>query len=113
MLMSEPRNEESLVPYRESRAHERPATRLAKEIVGVIPEEFLALEADGPDVIRYRVRGSLGSWRIRYIVFGRESLDRLDRDSLRAVKVEYLQRELLRVAPHRRLWGYPRTFLER
>jgi hypothetical protein len=113
MFMSELRNEESLVPHREIRAEERPATRLAEEILAVIPEEFLALEADGPEVLRYRVRGSQGSWRIRYIVFGRESLDRLDRDPLRAVKVEYLQRELLRLAPRRRLWGYPRTFSER
>jgi hypothetical protein len=112
MLMSELRNEESRVPLREIRAEEGPATRLAKEILAVIPEEFLALEEDGQEVIRYRVRGSQGSWKIRLVVFGRESLDRLDRDPLRSVKVEYLQRELLRMAPIRRLWGYPRTFSE-
>lgn len=83
--------------------------RLAREIVAVIPEEFLVLEGDDAEEIRFRVRGSKGSWKVRTIVFGRESLERLDRDPLRSVKVEYLQRELLRVAPRRQLWGYPRA----
>jgi hypothetical protein len=108
MLMSELRTEESPIVSIETRREEPSAMRLAREVLGVIPEEFLALEADDAEEIRFRVRGSRGSWKIRTIVFGRESLERLDRDPLRSVKVEYLQRELLRVAPRRQIWGYPR-----
>lgn len=77
---------------------------LAEEIVSVLtsgPRVCLTAEA----TIRYSVRGS--SVRLRSIVFDRVSLRHLLRDRDRAVKVEYLQRDLLRCAADSTDYRYP------
>jgi hypothetical protein len=84
-------------------------TRIAEEIVSVLPTGVArALSADR-EAIRYAVRAK--GLKLRTIVFIRESLRRLIDDPLRAIKVEYLQRDLLRNAGRRGDFQYPRPHL--
>jgi hypothetical protein len=84
-------------------------TRIAEEILSVLPADVTrALPADRR-TIRYAVRAK--GLKLRTITFIRESLQRLAVDPLRTVKVEYLQRDLLRNAGRRGDYRYPRLHL--
>jgi hypothetical protein len=82
--------------------------RLAQEIASAVPAGAISRVEEYPDRIQFRMVPGDG-WRIQRIVIGRESLEKLERDPQREVKVEYLKRELSRVASTRRIWAYPRT----
>lgn len=80
--------------------------RIAEEIVSVLPAGVArALTADR-DTIRYAVRGE--NLKLRTIVLRRASLRRLLEDPFRAVKLDYLRRDLLRSASRRCEFRYPR-----
>ena len=81
-------------------------TRLAKEIVAVLPEGAIRLCSADRNAIRYAVRSS--ELRLRTVVLHRQALRRLlhDRDGL--VKIEYLRRDLIRSAETRSEFIYPR-----
>ena len=81
-------------------------TRLAEEIVSVLPAGVARLCSDDRESIRYAVRG-LGL-KLRSVVFSRKALQKLLLDPAGPVKVEYLQRELVRSAPRRAEYEYPR-----
>jgi len=84
-------------------------TRIAEEILSVLPAHVTrALPADRR-TIRYAVRAK--GLKLRTITFIRESLRRLAADPLRSVKVEYLQRDLLRNAGRRGDYRYPHLHL--
>lgn len=81
-------------------------TQLADQIVSVLPAGVARLCSDDRESIRYAVRG-LGL-KLRSVVFSRRALQKLISDPVGVVKVEYLQRDLLRSAPRRAEYEYPR-----
>ena len=80
-------------------------TRVAEEIVGVMGGA-VRLCSDDRDSVRFAVRGE--GLALRTIVFTRAALRRLTIDPIRAIKVEYLQRDILRSARRRAEYRYPR-----
>src|SRR5215212_4039375 len=81
-------------------------TRIAEEIVSVLPAGIARACSPDRDSIRYTVRGE--GMKLRIIVLRRASLQKLAEDADRAVKVEYLQRDLLASAGKRIEFRYPR-----
>jgi hypothetical protein len=82
-------------------------SRIAEEIMSVLPAGIARAASDDRENLRFSVRAK--GLRLRSIVFCRASLRRLLADPLRAVKVEYLQRDLLRSAEKRGEFRYPRA----
>lgn len=80
--------------------------RIADEIVSVLPAGVARACSPEKNTIRYTVRAE--GLKLRTIVFSRPSLRRLLDDPARAVKVEYLQRDLLESASRRGEFRYPR-----
>lgn len=81
--------------------------RIAEEIVSVLPAGTVArVCCDDRETVRYAVRAP--GLKLRTIVFRRDSLRRLLADVLRAVKVDYLRRDLQRNARRRDEFQYPR-----
>jgi hypothetical protein len=82
--------------------------RIAQEIMSVLPEGSVARVCSNDDeTVRYTV--SNGLLKLRSVVLCRESLRRLQADPDRAVKIEYLQRDLLSSAIRRAEFRYPRV----
>ena len=81
-------------------------TKLAEEIVSVLEPSALRACSPERDVIRYAVRS--GAMKLRTIIFSRAALRRLLSDAAAMVKVDYLRRDLLRVADTRVEYRYPR-----
>jgi hypothetical protein len=81
-------------------------TRLADEIVRVLPEGAVRVCSADRDAVRYAVR--CRDLRLRSIVLCRAALRRLLHDRDGVVKIEYLQRDLLRSAETRIDFTYPR-----
>ena len=80
--------------------------RIAEEIVSVLPAGTVArVCSDDRETVRYAVRAP--GMRLRTIVFRRDSLRRLLQDVLRAIKVDYLRRDLERTASRRSEFQYP------
>ena len=81
-------------------------TKLAEEIVSVLePSAVRACSAER-DEICYAVRSR--DLKLRKILFDRAALRRLLKDAAGLVKIEYLKRDLLRVAEYRAEYRYPR-----
>lgn len=81
-------------------------TRIAEEIVSVLPAGVVRACSGERGTIRYAVRGE--GMKLRSIVMNRESLRRLAADPAGTVKIEYLQRDLLLSASRRAEFRYPR-----
>ena len=81
-------------------------TKLADEIVQVLPEGVIRVCSADRETIRYAVRSR--ELTLRTIVLGRHALRRLLHDRDGVVKIEYLQRDLLRSAGTRGEFTYPR-----
>jgi hypothetical protein len=81
-------------------------TKLAEEIVSVLPVGIARACSDDRESIRFAVRGD--GIKLRSIVLSRASLRRLALDPHRAIKIEYLRRDLLDTASQRRQFRYPR-----
>src|SRR5260370_38863986 len=82
-------------------------TRLAEEIVSVLPaESVVRVCSDDRESIRFAVRSA--SLKLGAIVLSRLSLRRLLADSARGVKIHYLQRDLLRNPVSTSEFRYPR-----
>jgi hypothetical protein len=84
-------------------------TRMAEEIVKILPAGVAREFSAERDAIRYAVRAD--GMKLRTIVLKRASLRRLIDDPARDVKVEYLQRELMDAASHRAEFRYPRPLM--
>ncbi len=82
-------------------------TRIAEEIISVLPAGSVA-RACSDDRESFRFTVSNASLKLRSVVLGRESLRRLEADPARSVKIEYLQRDLVRSAMRRAEFRYPR-----
>ena len=82
--------------------------RIAEEIVSVLPADVVRACSPEKHTIRYSVRAD--GMKLKTIVFSRESLRRLLDDPDQAVKVEYLQRDLLASAA-RGEFRYPRLHI--
>ena len=81
-------------------------TRIAEQIVSVLPAGVARACSAERDSIRYAVRDD--GMKLRTIVLRRESLRRLIDDPARDIKIEYLQRDLLTSAERRAEFRYPR-----
>jgi hypothetical protein len=81
-------------------------SRIAEQIVGVLPAGVARACSPDKHSIRYSVRGE--GMKLQTIVFNRASLRRLFDDPASAVKIEYLQRDLLKSAGQLREFRYPR-----
>jgi hypothetical protein len=80
---------------------------VAETIVGVLPEGSVArVCSDDRESIRFAVRAE--GLKLRSVVLRRDSLQKLQSDSTSAIKIEYLQRDLLRSAGRRTEFQYPR-----
>ncbi|HEX7420216.1 MAG TPA: hypothetical protein VF505_10045 [Thermoanaerobaculia bacterium] len=81
--------------------------RIAEEILNVLPAGSVArICSDDHDSIRFTVSSMF--LKLNTVAFDRESLLRLHSDPARAIKIEYLQRDLLRSAVRRAEFRYPR-----
>src|SRR3954468_17581913 len=80
-------------------------TKLAEEIVSVMDARVMRVCSDDRENVRFAVRGPM---KLRAIVLGRAALRRLLHDRDGAVKIEYLQRDLLRSAEQRGEYVFPR-----
>ena len=81
-------------------------SRIAEEIVGVLPAGVARACSPERDTIRYTVRAA--GMKLQTIVLKRSSLRRLIDDPAREIKVEYLKRDLLQSATRRGEFRYPR-----
>jgi len=81
-------------------------TRLAEEIVRVLPEGAIRVCSADREAIRFAVRSR--ELKLRSVVLRRASLRRLLHDRDGVVKIEYLQRDLLRSAQTAGEFTYPR-----
>lgn len=81
-------------------------TRIAEEIVSVLPVGVARLCSSERASIRYAVRGD--GLKLRTIVLNRRSLRKLIDDPAREIKIEYLQRDLLQNLAQRSEFRYPR-----
>ena len=81
-------------------------SRIAEQIVSVLPAGIARACSPEKHTIRYTVRGE--GMKLRSIVFSRASLQRLLDDPAGDVKIEYLQRDLLDTARRRAEFRYPR-----
>jgi hypothetical protein len=81
-------------------------SRIAEQIVSVLPAGVARACSPEREALRYAVRGD--GMKLRTIVLSRRSLRRLATDPARDVKIEYLQRDLLRSAAQRSEFRYPR-----
>ena len=81
---------------------------VAEAIVSVLPAGSVArVCSDDRDSIRFRVRAE--GLKLRSVILRRESLQRLQGDATSSVKIEYLQRDLMRSAGRRCEFQYPRV----
>ena len=81
-------------------------TRVAEEIVSVLPAGSVVRQcSDDRRTIRFAVRKAAA--KLRAIVLSKASRRRLMIDPQRAVKIEYLQRDLLRSLGRRVEYRYP------
>ena len=60
----------------------------------------------GRDTVTFRVPPREG-WRLHSVVFSRDALRKLLSDPARPVKIEYLRRDIARVATQREEYRYP------
>ena len=79
---------------------------IAELIVSALPAGSVVRLASDDESVRFRVEDS--AMKLRSIVLNRESLRRLEGDPQREVKLEYLQRDLVRSAMRRAEFRYPR-----
>lgn len=84
-------------------------SRIAREIISVIPNELISRFEEFPDRLQFRIAQNHDGWQVQRVILARESLEKLDGDPSRDVKIEYLKRELANAARTRRVWTYPRT----
>ena len=80
-------------------------TKLAEEIVSVVDGRVVRVCSDDRENVRFAIRGPM---KLGSVVLGRAALRRLLHDRDGAVKIEYLQRDILRSAEQRGEYVYPR-----
>jgi hypothetical protein len=84
---------------------------IAEVIVSVLPAGVAREFSSERGSIRYAVRGE--GIKLKKIILNRDSLRKLANDPLGAVKIEYLQRDLLNAATQRGEFRYPRPLVHR
>lgn len=82
--------------------------RVAEEIVSVLPAgSAMRVCSDERDTLRYAIRAN--GLKLQDVILSRASLRRLAVDPACDVKIEYLQRDLLRSSKRRSEFRYPRA----
>ncbi len=91
------------------RNRKRDENEIAEEIVSVLPAGVAREFSAERNAIRFAVRD--GAMKLRTIVLRRDSLRKLIDDPAGAIKIEYLQRDLLAASTQRTEFRYPRPAL--
>ena len=82
--------------------------RIAQQIISVLPDGSVTrLVCSDAGIIRFAVADP--SLKLKTVTFTRHSLRKLAIDPASAVKIDYLQRDLLRSAARRTEFRYPRS----
>ena len=84
-------------------------TRIAEEIVSVLPAGVARALSGERDTLRYSVCGD--GMKLRKITLRRSSLRRLAADPAREIKIEYLRRGPRQIAAQRVEYSYPRPLV--
>src|SRR5436190_9262263 len=79
--------------------------KLAEEIVSVLDARVARVCSDDRESLHFAIRGAM---KLRSVILGRAALRRLLHDRDGAIKIEYLQRELIRSIDQRGEFVYPR-----
>jgi hypothetical protein len=82
-------------------------TRIAEQILSVLPAGVARAVSEDRGLLRYCVRAE--GLKLKTIVLSRASLRKLIEDPAREVKIEYLRRDLERSAARRAEFRYPRA----
>ena len=81
---------------------------VAQEVVRFLLGKNFAEKMRGDaETIAFEIDARPG-WKLRSVVFSRNALRHLAIDPDRDVKLDYLRRDLLKAAPHRAEYRYPR-----
>lgn len=81
--------------------------RLALDILDPLTKGAIAeLVGEEDDTLRFRVPRRIG-WRLRVVVLSKRALRNLATDPAAEVKIEYLRRDMERIAPQRAEYRYP------
>ena len=83
-----------------------PERQLVQRIVAALSPARIGIERETAGAIDLSV--ARDGWMLARITLGRSALARLQSDPAREVKLEYLIRDILRTAPKRARWAYPR-----
>ena len=83
---------------------------LVRELIAPLFSDGVSAERvqESEEMISVSVRRTSG-WKLRCVVFSRKALQKLLVDPLRAVKIDYLRRDLLRSVSRREEFRYPRS----
>jgi hypothetical protein len=80
---------------------------IALAILSALPAGSTRLVCDDQETLRYSVAAA--GFKLRLIVFRKESLRTLQNDPAREIKIEYLARDIVRSGKRRFDYIYPRT----
>lgn len=78
---------------------------VAERLLSRLAPECGELVADNERVIAFRLRKN--GWKLSRLVFSRDSLRKLAADCLQPVKLDYLERDIKRLACRRSSYVYP------
>lgn len=84
---------------------------MAARILVILHPTTIVADGDEAGTLRFRVVES--GWKLATIVFAKDSLRNLARDPQREIKIQFLQRDLLRSATSRRTFTYPHSLRAR
>ncbi|HUO84595.1 MAG TPA: hypothetical protein VM534_05710 [Thermoanaerobaculia bacterium] len=78
---------------------------IAAKLLLIFRPQSVIIEHQDTALIQFRIDEP--GWKLRTIILARHSLRALARDPQREIKIEYLQRDLLRAATCRTTFTYP------
>lgn len=83
---------------------------LVDELLRGFPSDAALIATEDDETIAYSLMNAPRDWKLRRIVFVKDSLRKLAHDADRDVKIDYIRRDLFRAATRRRQYVYPRPF---
>ncbi len=90
-----------------SRSTQDEPIRMMEEILSILRERNLQLVHADDGIISFRLHEE--GWKLKSLTFSVPCLKTLARDPQREIKIEYLQRDILRAAARRTTYTYPHS----
>lgn len=84
---------------------------IACQILSFLPPGAWELDHEDSGVLRFAIQAGSDEWKLELVLFSRISLQHLEADPLRTIKIDYLQRDIRNAASHRRTYAYPHSAL--